>query len=69
MLSQVIEGLLDLYVSMSKVTGPKAVQKYTEEIYWTRGEDDQEVCSLYQHLESVYLEMLKSVCLQFLPFL
>ena len=41
MLSQVIEGLLDLYVSMSKVTGPKAVQKYTEEIYWTRGEDDQ----------------------------
>ena len=42
MLSRTVEKILDLYVSMSKQEVTKLVQKQTEAIYLTRGEDDQE---------------------------
>ena len=38
MLSQAVEDILDVYVSMTKVTVPKVVQKQTEAIYLTHGE-------------------------------
>ena len=40
-LSQAIEDLLELYVSMSKDGVPEVVPKHTEVIYLAHGEDDQ----------------------------
>ena len=68
-LSHSVEELLELYISMSKFTVPELVQKKIGAIYLTHGEDDQEVHHFFQHLKNACLEMLKSVCLDFLPFL
>ena len=68
-LSQAVEELLDIYVSMSKGTVHEVVQKIIEAIYLAHGEDDQEVRHFFQHLVNACLEMLKSVCLHLLPFL
>ena len=40
-LSQAIEDLLELYVSMSKDGVPEVVPKHTEVIYLAHGEDNQ----------------------------
>ena len=62
MLYQTAKELFELYVMMSKGTVPKVLKKYTEEIYLTHGEDNQEVCHFFQNLENEYLEMLKIAC-------
>ena len=50
MLTQAAEELLELYISMSKVTLTKVVQNHIDASYLTHGEDDQEVYNVFQHL-------------------
>ena len=69
MLSQAVEELPNLYVSMPKGTVHKVVQKQIEVIYMTHGEDNKDVRHFVQHLKNVYLEMLKSLCLHLLTLL
>ena len=51
MLSQAVEDLLGLYLSMSKGTVTEVVQKQIQAIHLTYGEDDQEVRNVLHHLE------------------
>ena len=69
MLSQAVDELLDMYVSISKGMVPEVVQKHIEAVYLTHGEDDQYVRHFFQHLKNACFEILKSVCLYLLPFL
>ena len=69
MLSQAVEEILKLYISMSKDMVPKVVKKQVKEIYLTHSEDDPEVLNFFQNLENASLKMLKSVCLYLFPFL
>ena len=48
MLSQAVKELLELYISISKATVPKIVQKQIEAICSTYIEDDQEVRHFFQ---------------------
>ena len=50
MLTQAAEELLELYISMSKVTLTEVVQNHIDASYLTHGEDDQEVYNFFQHL-------------------
>ena len=50
MLSQAVEDLLEIFVSISKDMVTKVVQKQIETIYLTHDEDYQEVCHFFQHL-------------------
>ena len=61
MLSHAVKKLL---ISKGKV--PKVVQKQTEVIYLTHGEDDQDACNFFQEPENACLEIIKSMCLFFL---
>ena len=69
MLLHAVEELLNMYVSMSKCTVPKVVQKDMKDIYLTHGEDNQDIHHFVQHPKNACLGMLKSVCLYFMPFL
>ena len=69
MLSHTVKEILEVYISMSKDTVPKVVQKQIEVIYSTQVEDAQEVRHFFQHLKNACLEILKGVSLHFLPFL
>ena len=69
MLSHAVEELLNMYVSISKCTVPKVVQKDMKDIYLTHGEDNQEVHHFFQNLWNACLEIPKSVCLYLLSFL
>ena len=69
MLSHTVKEILEVYISMSKDTVPKVVQKQIEMIYSTQVEDAQEVRHFFQHLKNACFEILKSVCLYLLPFL
>ena len=47
MMSQAVEDILGLYVSLSSGTVPEVVQKHIQAINLTRGEDDQEVRNVF----------------------
>ena len=67
MLSQVVEELLELHISMSKGMMHEVVQNQIELIYLTHGEDDKEVCHFSSTWKTHVCKCLRACVYIFCP--